>query len=32
MSICELTLAVLTPQVKNRYHKMRSMKEVTMSS
>jgi hypothetical protein len=33
MNVCELTLAVLTsPQVKNRYCKMRSMKEVAMSS
>jgi hypothetical protein len=32
MNICELTLVVLTsPQVKDRYHKMKSMKDVMMS-
>jgi hypothetical protein len=31
MNVCELTLAVLTsPQVKDRYHKMKSMKDVAM--
>jgi hypothetical protein len=33
MNVRELTLAVLTsPQVKNRYRKMRIMKDVAMSS
>jgi hypothetical protein len=33
MSVCELTLVVFTfPQVKNRYHRMRRMKDVVMSS
>jgi hypothetical protein len=32
MKVCEVTLDVLTLQVKDRYHKMRSMKDVAMSS
>jgi hypothetical protein len=33
MNVCEITLAVLTsPQVKNRYNKIRSMKDAMMSS
>jgi hypothetical protein len=33
MNLCELTLVVLTfPQVKNRYQKMRRMKNVAMCS
>jgi hypothetical protein len=33
MNVCELTLVVLTPpQVKNRYHRMRHMKDAVMSS
>jgi hypothetical protein len=33
MNVCELTLAILTvPQVKDMYNKMRSMKDVAMSS
>jgi hypothetical protein len=33
MNVCELTIAVLSsPQVKDRYPKIRSMKDVAMSS
>jgi hypothetical protein len=33
MNVCELTLVVLTsPKVKNRYHRMRRMKDDVMSS
>jgi hypothetical protein len=28
VTACELTLGVLTPQVKDMYHKIRSMKDV----
>jgi hypothetical protein len=31
MNVCELTLVVLTsPQVKNRYHRMRHMEDVVI--
>jgi hypothetical protein len=33
MNVCELTLAVLTsPQVKDRYYRMRRVKDAVMSS
>jgi hypothetical protein len=33
MNVCELTLAVLTsPQVNDKYRKIRSMKDAAMSS
>jgi hypothetical protein len=33
MNVYELTLAILTsPQVKNRYHRMRRVKDAVMSS
>jgi hypothetical protein len=32
MNVCELTLVVLTPQVKDKYRKIMSIKDAAMSS